>query len=399
MSDRDDMVLALGEHLLTGIERVAADGADDATADAFRISWLIEQTTRVDRALRTVERVMRVDTEEAARRMAQVAEYVISASEGGTTLKAAVDAAIAAGSRPALEVVPLGEVETGEAAPLLLGRLDPEDHTILFGDGGVGKGIVTAWWIARLSRQGHRVLVLDYERHARYEWRPRVEAFGGDLERVFIAQPSRAIWDVAGAIAQAADELDVTYLVVDSVGYACLGQEVEKSATATRYSLAIATIGRPALSLAHTTKADADPKHPFGSVFWSNGARVTIGMAGSGDQPRVLANKKTNQRAPFAAVEVDWSWIGTGLPATLVERPAKSPTVAGRAFEALGQDLLTAEELLTRVNGDGFEEKTLGVLRNELSKAKGRSFRRLSDGRWGRLIRIAEGGVRDGSDE
>lgn len=278
---------------------------------------------------------------------------------------------------------PLADVRTGEAKPLRLGRLDPDDHTILFGDGGTGKGVVAAWWVARLSAEGEPVLVLDYERHARYEWRPRVEAFGGDLRAVHIAQPGRAIWAEAQEIADDAARIGARWLVVDSVGYACLGQEVEKSTTATRYSMALAQINLPTLSLAHTTKNDADPQHPFGSVFWSNGARVTIGMAGRGTEPRTLVNRKTNQRAPFAPVELDWSWVEEGLPGTLQEH-AFAVGVAERALEALGDDALTLPDLLERVNARAHEGAATvtkqalanALRRNEMAVREGDLWRR-----------------------
>jgi hypothetical protein len=290
-----------------------------------------------------------------------------------------------------LNVVPLSAVDREDPQPLLLGRLDPQEHTILFGDGGTGKGIVASWWIARLSRDGHRVLIVDYERHARYEWRPRVERFGGDLDAVFIVQPDPAIWDCADDLRAAIEDLAASYVVIDSVGYACMGQEVEKSATATRYSAAIARLDSPVLSLAHTTKADADPKHPFGSVFWSNGARITIGMVGSGDGPRVLTNKKTNQRAPFAPVEIDWGWVEDGLPATLTETQ-RQVTIADRAYMALGHDALTTEEIVLRVNADGGAQVSAHSMRTVLARSQ---FVHRDGDVWRRAIRVRPPVARD----
>lgn len=270
-----------------------------------------------------------------------------------------------------LVAVPLTEIEERDPRPLRLGRLDPEDHTILFGDGGTGKGVVAAWWAARLSREGEIILILDFERHARYEWRPRVHAFGGRLDRVCIAQPTSPIWDMAEQIVTRIAELGVTWVFVDSVGWACIGQEVERSATAIRYSAAISTFERPTLSMAHTTKANADPQHPFGSVYWSNAGRVTIGMAGRGDDPRTLTNRKTNQRAAFAPVEIDWSWSATNrLPPTLTEE-TRNATAADRAYAVLlAQGSMPLPELLARVLADGGEDVADRALRNALNRRK-----------------------------
>lgn len=206
----------------------------------------------------------------------------------------------------------LEDIVPVEPKPMLLDRLHADEHTILYGDGSTGKGVIAAWWVARLTRQNMRVLILDYEMHANFEWRPRVARFGGDLSRVAILQPTRPIWDIAGWLGSQAAAYD--YVVIDSVAYACVGAEVEKSPTAIQYSQAIGVLGKPVLSIAHVTKEDADPKHPFGSIFWSNGARVTIAVSrrdpDDPESPRVLRNAKTNQRAPFRPVAIDWSWLG-----------------------------------------------------------------------------------------
>jgi hypothetical protein len=268
-----------------------------------------------------------------------------------------------------LVVVPLTEVEEREPLPLRLGKLDPEDHTILFGDGGTGKGVVASDWVAQLSRDGERVLILDFERHARYEWRPRVHAFGGELDRVHIAQPTSAIWDVAEQIVAAIEAYGITWVFVDSVGWACIGVDIEKSATAIRYSAAISTFERPTVSIAHTTKANADPQHPFGSVYWSNACRITIGMAGRGDEPRTLTNRKTNQRAAFPPVEIDWSWSASNkLPESLTET-THSASAAERAYAVLLHNgPMTTNELYARVLDDGGPDVDQRVLRNALNR-------------------------------
>jgi len=212
----------------------------------------------------------------------------------------------------------LSDIESIRPEPLLLGRLHANEHTILFGDGGTGKGVIAAWWVARLTREQMRFLIVDYEQHARFEWRPRVETFGGDLTRVFIVQPTRAIWDIASWIRGQCELHEVDYVVVDSAAYACVGEEVEKSVTATKYSLAVAAIGRPTLTIAHVPKSTMDPNHPFGSTFWSNGARVTIAVsrrvADDPESPRLVRNAKTNQRGPFQTIAIKWDWLGNELP-------------------------------------------------------------------------------------
>ena len=251
------------------------------------------------------------------------------------------------------------DVDETEPAPLLLSRLDAESSTTLFGDGGVGKGVYAAWMIARLTRltPAWAVLVLDYEHNGRFEWRPRVAAFKGDLSRVRIFQPDKPIWaetkhieEEIAVIRDAFPDAPI-YLVVDSIGYACIGQEIEKSATAINYKSALDKIGLPSLSLAHTTKENADPKYPFGSVYWSNNTRSTIGIAGRGLDARSVKNRKTNQRSPFPDAEIPWDWSASGmLPDTLVERPLSFDglSLMLAAFEG-GEGSLTAKQILAAV--------------------------------------------------
>src|SRR5207249_1088004 len=124
--------------------------------------------------------------------------------------------------------------------PLLIGYLDPEEHTVMFGDGSIGKGVIAAFLASELTKEDPSavVYIADYERHARFEWRPRVECFGGDMDRVFIVQPREPLWKVAEEIAVDAENVGATYLIVDSAGYAVGDLEAERSTTATKYSTA-----------------------------------------------------------------------------------------------------------------------------------------------------------------
>ena len=279
-------------------------------------------------------------------------------------------------SEPSI-LVPISEVPDELPKPLLLDRLEPDAHTILFGDGGTGKGVIAAWWVSKLTRElGMRVAVLDYERNARFEWKPRLRAFGVnvDSDEVWIAQPDKPIWEIAEALRDELADKSIDYVVVDSVTYACMGLEVEKSATAVKYSHAIDDIAKPTLSLAHTTKMDADPKHPFGSVFWSNGARLTIG-ASKRDGDVLIQVKKVNARTGFASQIIAWGWATDGthgpseVPPTLDERAASMPT-AHRIIDALANGAMTAKDIKDALDADGFGEVLLSAVQAALTRGK-----------------------------
>ena len=55
--------------------------------------------------------------------------------------------------------------------------LTPEGATIVYGKGGVGKGVLTCYLIKRLEEGGHIVLVVDFEGHER-EWGSRLRGLG-----------------------------------------------------------------------------------------------------------------------------------------------------------------------------------------------------------------------------
>lgn len=233
----------------------------------------------------------------------------------------------------------LRDVPAATATKLLVDYIHPDDHTILFGDGGTGKGVIAAWWMARMIGTGQvrKILVVDYEEHATWEWRPRLEAFADwlalhrvpnakdILDSVIIMQPDGPIWDEAATICAVIEQYDIDLVVVDSVTYACLPMEPEKAVTAGKYSDTIKLFRKPVLSLAHTTKADTDPQHPFGSVFWSNGARITVAVSRTDfGGPRKLEVKKANQGQVPKVQEVDWSWsVNQGPPSHLDIHDAK----------------------------------------------------------------------------
>lgn len=243
-----------------------------------------------------------------------------------------------------LPMMSIAEIEEEEQTTLWLGRIHPNDHTVLFGTGGTGKGVIAAWWAVELAKMGKTVLVVDYERH-KDEWARRVRTFACDIveprtktnptgwhdpketphtdpleitKRIHVFQPDGVIWDVIGDIDRAITETGADIVMVDSVTFAVAGSgsKVEDSETATRYYSACQTLSVPFVSIAHVTKADADPAYPFGSVFWHNGARVTVGVVARGkdDEPRKVEVKKFNQGRKRNVTNIDWTWVNSHLP-------------------------------------------------------------------------------------
>jgi hypothetical protein len=252
----------------------------------------------------------------------------------------------------------LSLVSTAPAPPPLLNRLDPEGHTVLFGTGGVGKGSLAAWWIVQLVAAGYRVLLVDYENHPG-EWARRIFNLGGAaaLEGVLYVAPLSAewhgkrgpLWVGAAELRELADEDGSTYIVIDSAVPACGATDPLKPEAASQYTAALELIGRPALSLAHVTKAD-DLRYPFGSVFWHNLARMTWSMAREGDGA-LLMNRKANNYGRLGRYIVALTWFD-GRLGEVSERPYMV-VLADRIADALADGPLTVAGIVDRLNEDG----------------------------------------------
>jgi hypothetical protein len=156
----------------------------------------------------------------------------------------------------------LAEIPAGPPDPLVIDRLDPTGHTILYGAGGTGKGTLATWWITQLVQAGLRVLILDYENHGD-EWARRYQGLagtegGGD---VLWTAPLTAAWDAPRGplwgqqkeVRDLAEAFEADYLVIDSIVPGCAGADPVDPGTAARYAGALEYIERPALSWRETS--------------------------------------------------------------------------------------------------------------------------------------------------
>jgi hypothetical protein len=218
----------------------------------------------------------------------------------------------------------LSDVKPEPAAALLIDRLDAEGHTIMYGTGDVGKGVIASHWIGQLVALGHVVLILDYEDH-RAEWARRIDAlYGADVRAsvIYVAPPWQgAIWDHATDIKELIDAVGATVVVIDSIVFACRGKDATDPAATTFYDAAVKQFGVPVLSLAHVTK-DNSLRYPWGSVFWHNAARVTwSAAAAAGEGHRViLTHRKDNNHRKVGRVLVTIEWFND-LPREVTEVP------------------------------------------------------------------------------
>ncbi len=168
----------------------------------------------------------------------------------------------------ALGKISLSE-QRGEPEPPWLGVLSPQGTTVLYGDGGDGKGWVAAKWAAMLER---RVAILDFEMQPK-EWAYRLDKFGVSLDDVLYFAPATTMerW-ATDETARRLRQEGVEFLIVDSAMYASDVEDPYSPNGALAYGRARRRLNNlPALLLAHTTGGQ---DKVFGSVFWRNESRI-----------------------------------------------------------------------------------------------------------------------------
>jgi hypothetical protein len=278
--------------------------------------------------------------------------------------------------------------------------LTPEGPTILYGRGGVGKGILACWFARQLVLGGHVVMLMDYEGHER-EWGSRLHGLGledDQLERIHYRAPYASDWTAdAGALSVVAQDvredcerLAVSYLIVDSYSVATSnGDTMGGEQAAREYFGALARIGRPSLTIAHVSgHTDRFPERPFGSVFVHNLARETWAVAKVSDEepdeddasviygphvvPLELRNQKSNGRPKAASQFVTFSIYPDGAIEVSSERPVIK--VADEVASVLVDGPMTITGIRAAIRedtGNDRSENTIrGTLRRELARFK-----------------------------
>lgn len=167
-----------------------------------------------------------------------------------------------------------GEIETFAAGLPILRR----HPTIWFGDGGCGKSFLALYAAIDLAQQGRRVLYLDWELAGEDHRRRMQSLLGpvpGNVEHLYYLRCDQPFVRLAGKIRGICERRQITFIVADSVGFACEGAP-EAAEAALGYFRALNQIGSlGSLHLAHMNRSEQGDTKPFGSGFWHNSARST----------------------------------------------------------------------------------------------------------------------------
>ncbi|HXG72996.1 MAG TPA: AAA family ATPase [Gemmatimonadaceae bacterium] len=153
-------------------------------------------------------------------------------------------------------------------------RIIDKHPMVLFGDGGTFKSYLALYFAGRLSQQGIRAALFDWELSGE-DHRDRLErVFGADMPDIPYVRCSRPLVHEVDRLRRVVREQDINYAIFDSIAFACDGAP-EAAEVAGRYFQAVRQLGIGSLHVAHVNKSVEGDQKPFGSAFWHNGARST----------------------------------------------------------------------------------------------------------------------------
>jgi hypothetical protein len=194
----------------------------------------------------------------------------------------------------------LNDLPQGDPPPPLVDDtyLSPEGMTVIYGPGGVGKGLMVTYLVLRIIRtHGIRVSILDFESHP-FEWGRRAKAMGYTEREMGMVEyytphggdywpfpKTGPIDKVAGLLREGFDERDVRYVAVDSFSAATSGAEaMGGQVDAVNFFEGMRMLNRPGLAIAHVASGGLKwPSKPYGSIHIHNQARETWAVERFGD--------------------------------------------------------------------------------------------------------------------
>ena len=287
---------------------------------------------------------------------------------------------------------------------MLVSPLFPANEpSIIFGEGGTGKSIITLW-IAGLVSEGFgfdwvsakkkNVLYLDYETsEAEFKRRGDKLSKGMGLDmpyaNIWYRRYNSPLVDMVEHLREEIDRNDIGFIVVDSVGYACPEPISDKETN--KYFNAMRTFPNVTfINIAHTSKENSAKKTPFGSVFWWNGARSIWEIKKSQEQGEseinsVLHHRKINNGTMQKPIGFNLKFLPDSISvnnadAKEIENYQVTRTRTDEIYQILlrSNEKMTLNEILYALDLD--ESKTNSV---RASMSRSDTLVHFGDGLWG----------------
>lgn len=189
------------------------------------------------------------------------------------------------------------------------GIMHPQGITLIYGQGGIGKGWIACYAIRALVEEGYHPCILDFEGF-RWEWLTRLYWMGirhedGVGYLTVDGHMSRELSDEVGFALEAEG---YTHVILDSVSAARkAAREADSGGGDAAMDLfrSVNHMGKPALMLAHEAKRSAGP---IGSVQYTNQSRLVWHATSPSNLSVELAMEKVNDR-PHAGKSLTFSWV------------------------------------------------------------------------------------------
>ena len=234
---------------------------------------------------------------------------------------------------------------------------------ILFGDGGAAKSYLALHIAATLAGRGIRVLYADWE-FSPEDHRDRLERLTGAMmpqATLHYVRCTAPLVTESQRLQRHIIAQQIQYIICDSIAFAVPGRP-EDAEHAAAYFRAVRFLGIGSLHLAHTTKSlEHGTDKPFGSVFWSNGARSVWFVKRASEQSDeghvvevALSHKKSNtgRRLPTFGVRLTFATERTRVePFDVTDSPELSAGLGlrQRIRSLVANRPMTVEEIATEL--------------------------------------------------
>lgn len=278
----------------------------------------------------------------------------------------------------------------------LINPLLPEGEvSLLFGNGGGCKSLLAMAIAIITTTRGElpggiqathatNVMYCDWEaglknQARRLHWLKRGLGLSS-LPDIQYRRPKRPIWEIAASLRAEVQRLKIGLLIIDSIGYACVPEDLNEASTALRAMAACRSLGTTVLVIAHVSKGNNDSKSrrtPFGSIFFENSARsqweirraesTEFGVVNVG-----LFHSKVNDGPREDPIGLRFEFYGTShenrsisiLEANIDSDPELSQhtTLATRLRNLLRQGAMSTKELIDET------QATAATIRNTLRR-------------------------------